>query len=143
MAYIIMLFVDFVLFSLVVSFPPRNAAFRPFWRILLALLLALPFLPYAVVEAQTALFKSQILSATKQGLDSVALSTDIRQLKILTISPTRATVYTVTPCLEKSAERGVAIQLERVSGAWHYVPGTDDCIWSDSGSAQGSVFPPY
>jgi hypothetical protein len=118
---------------------PRRARWH---RAVLIALCVLPVWPYAVIETQTALFGAMLKPATVRTLTEIDLSSDIHRLKVMQLTPWRATIYTVTPCLE-SGKIGVTFELERRNGQWQYREGSWDVIWSDCGSADGSTFPPY
>lgn len=121
--------------------------------IYLALLITvLPLMPYVVVETQTNLFRSAYTSQIQQTLNADGDSTKIVTLKVLIVSPAYVDVYVVVPCEalpEHHPRNGYiayVLPLEKRHGRW--VSATDkdtmmDAVWSDCGSADGNIFPPY
>lgn len=116
------------------------------------LIVALPGLPYLVVETQTSLFKGELTAPAKQTLKAYQDSQTIVTFKVLDMSPHYADVYVVVPCKlseELNQPRkyvAYVLPLEKKSGRWMSL--TDkavmqDAVWSDCGSADGNIFPPY
>jgi hypothetical protein len=119
-------------------------------RFFLAVLLLalLPILPYGIVACQTALFCQDLLPPTRQALREIGFSDRILTLKVLQVGPRAARVYTVTPCLpyesNDSERRAEVVCLLRSAEGWRTAgPGTEEDVWSECGSANGNVFPPY
>jgi hypothetical protein len=127
---------------IVVRIEPDTPRGTHWHRAVLIALCVLPVWPYAVIETQTALFGAMLRPATVRTLNELGFSPEIHRMKIMQLTPWRASIYTVTPCLE-SDKRGVTFELERHNGQWQYRARSWDAIWSDCGSADGSTFPPY
>ncbi len=128
----------------------RRKAFA--YRLGLALLM-LPWLPYLVVAAQTALFGRALLPSVYRAFDDCGGMCGDSKDKILTywilgITPFHAKVYLVQPCTggmlgEKEQGRtGEVLELKRTPRGWRLQDWDGDGSWSDCGSAEGNVFPP-
>lgn len=127
----------------------RHLRVKLIWRFLCyAALLLLPFFPYAVVAAQTAMYRTKILPDVRAS--SVYWGNPGEKyfvLRILTITPSRANVYVVTSCEggmgtdRKNDKAGLLITFKHTSKGWKFVD--YDATWSDCGSAEGNTFPPY
>ena len=103
-----------------------------------------PLLPYAWVEAHTWVCRGFLKRATEQSLAEDGYSTPIASMKVLAITPWRAHVYAVTPCYEKPTGEYCAVVLTLIRRHGHWTSGGfPDAVWSDCGSADGTIFPPY
>lgn len=114
---------------------------------LLALLLILPLLPYLLVEHQTTRYRRILLPTTVHSLKELGLSDHILFFKILSAHHNRALLYVVIPCTPIGRSRtdeccGITIRLHKSSLGWEFRDEWD-AVWSDCGSADGNVFPPY
>ncbi len=117
--------------------------------LLLVLCLALPFAPYGIVSAQTALFGPSLRAAVKQAYtDCGGMCGDehdtVRRFEVLQITPRTSKIYIVTDCHDSRGHAagrcGAVIAFTRPRDRWRYVG--FDTPWSDCGSAEGNVFPP-
>lgn len=121
----------------------------------LAILLILPIVPYTWVEVQTLIFKPVVIeSALKTTREIGTPNERILTLKVLSMSKYRARVYIISrgwlapntvfcesnkPC---ACSRGDIVNLFITSEGWKF-EGDYSTIWSDCGSADGNIFPPY
>jgi hypothetical protein len=112
--------------------------------------LLLPFVPYAVVSAQTRWYGAALLPVVKQAIrerDINDADQPIQILRVLKINPGHAEVYIVQPCTSLLSGRpteesvGFAIRFVNKRQGWQYQD--YDCVWSLCGSADGNTFPPY
>jgi hypothetical protein len=68
---------------------------------------------------------------------------DVVDIKVLRLLPHKATVYIVAKGYGTPTNYdGLLIWLVRENGKWKYT-GDYAAAWSDTGSADGNVFPPY
>jgi len=114
---------------------------------LLLLLLFLPIFPYLLVEYQTTHYHRILLPPTTHSLQELGLSDHILFFKVLSLQRGRARVYVVVPCTPVGRSRtdeccGLTMVLKRTLLGWEF-QGDWDAVWSDCGSADGNVFPPY
>lgn len=136
-----------VIFGLALLF--RRLRVKLVWQLpLYAVLMLLPFVPYAIVAAQTAKYRAEILPAVRAS--SVYWGDPKEKyfiFRILSVTPSRVNVYVVTPCEggmgadRKNDKVGMLITLKRASKGWEF--DEYDAAWSDCGSADGNTFPPY
>jgi len=118
--------------------------------VLLPVLWLLPLLPHAVVEVQTALYGRQLLSALRRDPSFGYDFKGVRLYKVLSLGPRHARLYVVSECGESVDRNNVPIEkhmgnvfpLARAAVGWRFT-GDDETAWSDCGSAEGNVFPPY
>jgi hypothetical protein len=110
---------------------------------------AVPLTPYAVVECQTALCRTSLMPAIRQALHETGSTDHILLFKVLSWRPTSARAYVVTPCwgadgrsFSANDRAAVTYELVRTPQGWAF-NGNWDAVWSDCGSAHGTVFPPY
>jgi hypothetical protein len=118
-------------------------------------LLVLPLVPYGLVEGRTRIYADSLRPAVRQFMRDTRWEEPIRirDLKVLGISPRRATVYVVAPCPERDMEPGVdsdpcycayTVRLRKSRNQWEFIAWSDQLIWSDCGRrADGNIFPPY
>ena len=114
--------------------------------LLMAVLVALPWTPYAVVESQTRIFATGMVSPIQEGLRESGWSGEFKSLKVLYVTPSRALVYTVSASVPHDPQSGCyasTVELGRSQNAWGYRNGSELIVWSDTGSARGIIFPPY
>ena len=113
--------------------------------IVIGFLLLLPLLPYVVVETQTLFLGRSVLPIARKAMRQIGYDEHVRSLRVLSSRPGWRKVYVVIPCtgLESSGFSGFVIEVARANGKWGFITGTDQCIWTDCGSADGNVFPPY
>jgi len=104
--------------------------------------LALPFVPYAAVETQTALFGHGVTPAIRVTRMAEGEEDQVLFLRILWITPVSARVYAVFPNAAAGGAGGFTYTLRRKSGRW-VCEANEEVVWSDSGNADGNVFPPY
>ena len=113
--------------------------------------LALPWLPYIAVAAQTAMFSESLRPAVQHAyVECGGMCGDAKDIvltyKVLYITPWAAEVYLVTPCSggmlvqSNQGRSATVIYFKRGTYGWKYEE--YDTPWSDCGSAQGNVFPP-
>lgn len=105
-------------------------------------------LPYIVVEIQTLLVRSWVYPLVKKAAEeTMGYSPQVYALKVLRLTPTHVRCYVVLPCgvsreSDGTIKRMGVVYVFRNNGkAW--ILETAEGIWSDCGSAQGNVFPPY
>ena len=116
------------------------------------LFVGIPFVPYVIVEVQTKFYKEEFASPSAAALLAYGDSANIVTMKVLVISPSYADIYVVVPCEtlpEHHPAKGyVAYILPLAKNRGHWASETDktviqDAVWSDCGSADGNIFPPY
>jgi len=127
----------------------RRKAFA--YRLGLALLV-LPWLPYLVVAAQTALFGRALLPSVYLAFEDCGEMCGNPKDKILTYwilgtTPFHAKVYLVQPCMGvmppgEHGRSGEVLELKRTPKGWRLQGWDEDGSWSDCGSEEGNVFPP-
>ncbi len=107
-------------------------------------LLALPVLPYLYMNVMTALHYGELESAVHRAAGDINGSPTIRFCRVLSITDASARVYLVTPYEEnrRCLFRGEILQLQRGNNGWTH-DGRFETVWSDSGSADGNIFPPF
>lgn len=110
------------------------------------LLLCVPLLPYAVVAAQTAIYKKPMLNEVRKAMASMGeKGNDIVTFRVLRLTPLRAEVYIVQPCGEfgeaKDSRSATIFYFKSTAKGWVF--DEYDSPWSECGSAQGNTFPPY
>lgn len=69
---------------------------------------------------------------------------EIVTLRVMSMTPSRATVYVTEPC-GLDLKHGLAahlITLRRSAARWELDEWVDT-VWSDCGSAEGNTFPPF
>jgi hypothetical protein len=117
---------------------------RPSWaaRYGALLVLSLPLLPYAWVEVQTLAAGPALFSATRQALIAEYEHGPIMFYKVLAAAGGRARVYVVVPCPGPGNRTGLTYDFVRTPRGWRYTREWN-AVWSDCGSAEGNVFPPY
>lgn len=135
----------YLLVLLLITKVSRRIRVRRSWsNIIVGFLLILPLLPYVAVETQTLLWRESVMTATTEAMKKIGFESQIRTIKVLRAKPGWLRVYVVTPCLKPDPGfRASTIELRKNGKTWGFIEGTDNCIWSDSGSADGNVFPPY
>lgn len=111
-------------------------------------LIMLPFLPYAVVGAQTRLYGRKFVPVVRKALANGGGNPGdpIYILRVLKLTPWDADIYIVQPMVcvgeTQTGERaGCVLHFRRVSQRWQYQD--FDCVWADCASAHGNTFPPY
>ncbi len=111
---------------------------------------AAPFAPYLLVDLQTAVLGPSLLPAVRYELRQDDWTTNIASYRVLAASPVSCTVYVVTPCsLTKDRHGryvnyiGELVKVDRHRGIWKADVNDEDAAWSDCGSADSNVFPPY
>jgi hypothetical protein len=115
------------------------------WLAQACVLLLLPLIPYGIVESRTMLSARGLMPAVRSALAEVYSEPNVATLKVLSCTDLRAEVYVVTP--EPPVEgqtgfEGEVITLHKRGGVWTF-NGDYRTVWSDSGSADGNIFPPY
>lgn len=111
--------------------------------LLICTALALPWLPYLTVGAQTMLFGPGLRPAVRQAYVECGgmcgnMSDDVLTYEVLRVTPWSAEVYLVTPC--SGGRSATMLYFRRTRAGWQYHD--YDTPWSDCGSAEGNVFPP-
>lgn len=120
-------------------------------------LLAGPLVPYGIVEAQTIVYWQALAPAVRSALTQVGEPGDIVSMKVLRIRPGQATVYVVTQSyrlghaelsyaesdIPKFGYTADVMTFARLGNTWKFQEDSWSCVWSDFGSADGNVFPPY
>ncbi len=105
-----------------------------------------PLLPYAAVEGQTIVLQPLLRPAISAALREDGEHDRYKNCKVLLLTPWAAMVYVVSevsPGLpEKPYNTGFTMTLVPTRHGW-IKQGEMDCVWSDGGSADGNVFPPY
>ena len=105
-------------------------------------ILLIPLIPYVVVELQTRFVGPSLAStvrseATRTGLDEIAM------MKVIRFRPGFAKVYIVgRSSIQPQCFSGETLEFVRSGHEWRFI-GSWDTVWSDCGSADGNVFPPY
>lgn len=115
-------------------------------KALLVMVLVLPVIPYAIVEAQTALFMPAMAPRITEGISHSEIminARQIRQMKLLFITPWSAGVYILEGDSLNSDFCASYVGLRHGRRGWTPDPENWSTIWSDSGSAHGIIFPPY
>lgn len=114
-------------------------------------LVCLPWLPYGVVAAQTALFGNMLLPSVRHVLPDCdgmcgEKGDPLFTYQVLWITPWVTEVYLVTPCTGgmlppgEQGRRGTVVTLTMTRHGWRFADA--DTPWSDCGSADGNIFPP-
>lgn len=121
---------------------PRTSR-RASWLAALAILL-LPLSPYAAVEVLTAALGPELVAAAQRFEGWDARRAPVVSYKVLWAGIGEAQLYMVVPCDEPPHEEhaGHVIRLRRSGRGWRALDSLD-CLWSECGSAEGNVFPPY
>lgn len=144
MEYVVAYF--FVTYSIVVVSAVRMLKLRlarPLAvKLVIAALLGAPLAPYGVVQIQTPIFKDALLKPARAEHMVFDNSSVVCDAKVLRVLPRSALLYVVVSDKIGTDYAGFTVRLVRSGGEWKYC-GDIDCIWSDSGSAHGNVFPPY
>lgn len=114
---------------------------------LLVSLLLLPLLPYLLVEYQTMRYRRILLPAAVHSTQVLGLSDHILFFKVLSVHRETALLYIVIPCtpvgcLQTDESCGITIRLYKSSLGWEFRDEWE-AVWSECGSADGNVFPPY
>lgn len=109
-------------------------------------LLFLPFVPYGVIAAQTAIHQKTMRTEVRNALISMGeIGDDVVVLRVLKINSSRAAVYITQPCdmpqENMKGHRASILYFKHTTIGWHF--DTYDVPWSDCGSADGNTFPPY
>ncbi|MBI3945048.1 MAG: hypothetical protein HY321_03955 [Armatimonadetes bacterium] len=105
----------------------------------------LPLMPYLVVESQSAAWGAGLRPIVAQALRDESMEADVVTLKVLRRGIMRIRVYVVSPCRNGYGEPGYVggiVHLVKRGGRWQH-EGEYGCVWSDCGSADGNIFPPY
>ena len=128
---------------------------KQFLGLFFILILACPLIPYGLIETQTFLFGTKLINSTKMGLRAEGMDGQILTLKVLSINVNIAKVYVIVkrqsllpttflsgdsklePCVSAHI-----FELRRNAEKWRYSTDLRD-VWSDCGSANGNIFPPY
>lgn len=109
-----------------------------FWTVLIIL----PRAPYAWVEVQTMIFQPVITQEVKETMHSNWMSKHQARIYIVSrdeLPPNSVFCESNKPCL---CHRGDIINLLNTSKGWKF-NGDYSTVWSDCGSADGNIFPPY
>lgn len=111
------------------------------------LLLLIEFAPYFWLESRTLVWSARLKPATIVALNTIGHSTEIYSLKVLTVNQSSARVFVITLCedannREDTQYMALIIRLKLENNEWVYHK-EDNAVWSDCGSADGNVFPPY
>ncbi|MBC7806412.1 MAG: hypothetical protein H7145_09700 [Akkermansiaceae bacterium] len=115
------------------------------WRTCLAVLLATPFLPYAAVALQTAIFLPSLRPDIRQAMRDTSWSDgNFIGCRILWITPNTCHVAVRHLCFEDGSVEDGQIEdvliLKKSPTGWRLH--SWDTVWSDVGSAEGNTFPP-
>lgn len=156
MIYVIIYFI--FLYSFVAVIISSTGITKKKKPILLCVLLISPILPYIWIEVQTTLLKPQLMNVTKKAVRELGMpNVKLVKLKVLSISSAKAKIYIVSrnqlpsdvpnavfcgsddPCI---CYGGDIIYLSKISQRWKF-NGDYSAVWSDCGSADGNIFPPY
>lgn len=117
----------------------KNRWRRMVWT---AVVLAIPLSPYCLVEVQTRLIAPSMTvpvqcEATKIGINRIVM------MKVVRIWPGWARVYIIgTGSIQSRCYSGELLDFTRSQQTWRF-NGHWSTVWSDCGSADGNVFPPY
>lgn len=121
-----------------------------FWVITAALLM-LPFFPYVRVAYLTAKYKDMLMPAVAGLAQEQAWTKEnpIHIVRVLAVSDRAAQVYVVGTChggMTAASSQlvgldGWVLRAMKTSEGWRYQ--SHDIVWSDCGSAEGNIFPPY
>jgi hypothetical protein len=125
------------------GFPRSGNALR--WLAQSSILLMLPLIPYAIVEARTAVLGRRLMPAVVSALRELYYSQEIVAFKVLSYQGGTAEIYVVTPCPDVEGQSGFSgdtIVLHKRDAYWKFT-GEYNTVWSDCGSADGNIFPPY
>jgi hypothetical protein len=131
---------------LVAKFLSRERGAACAKALLAMVLMLLPVIPYAIVEAQTALFMPPMAHQIRYGIAHSGIMinvSQIRQMKLLFITPCSAGVYILEGDSLNSDFCASYVGLRHDKDGWTPNPGDWSTVWSDSGSAHGVIFPPY
>ena len=105
-----------------------------------------PLLPYAAIEAQTAILQPFLRPAISSALQADGEHQRFKTCKVLLFAPWAASVYVVTEVSpgpsDKPCNVGLQMNLVLTRYGWHQ-NGDMNCVWSDGGNADGNIFPPY
>lgn len=117
--------------------------------LLFAFLLLAPLIPYFLVEHRTQKYGMEFHILLYDAVKSLNYDTHpiIRDFKVLSISNLTASVYVVSSCQGDNrfydpGYAGSILYFVKEDGIWRY-SGKEYIIWSDCGSANGNIFPPY
>jgi hypothetical protein len=120
---------------------------RTLLAVLILILLA-PIAPYARVTWLTWRYKTALLPAVRAAVAEInGQPLDVRACRIMAVNGMKADVFVVTPCTPLDGKRthecvGEVYTLVRKGSAWKF-SGDYRTVWSDCGSADGNLFPPY
>lgn len=109
-------------------------------------LLCIPLIPYLVVEIQTIAFERSLYSGVKGAIIEVDGNWHPMMLKVLRITPSRASVYVVNILPDrKQRRRAWVVDLRKEQNRWVSSTSEPTCVWSEAGNGgqNGNVFPPY
>jgi len=110
-------------------------------------LILLPLTPYALVELATTRLLPRLRPAISEAVRVIDGGNEVRDIKVLSVSTDHARIYVVTPCfidypVPRRGWSATLLTLRRRGDSW-YFEGDYETVWSDCGSADGNVFPPY
>ena len=114
--------------------------------ILTVFFLLLPLWPYAQVAWQTQQHRNELLPAfMKEAKHTISgeLTTPPLVFRVLEFTPRRAVVYAEEHCVLEDIDgrSGWTMTLKKRERGWEF--SDYDAVWSDCGSAEGNIFPPY
>lgn len=137
------LLVAYVILAALFRFIPKRLRRKAF---LFALYWLIPVIPYAIVEIQTYFGLQNLRPGISVGLQQDGEHRRFKDCKVLLLTPWVASVYVVSECSpglpDKPYNIGLTMDLAPSSQGWHE-KGEPNGIWSDGGSADGNIFPPY
>jgi hypothetical protein len=127
----------------------KSRLFALIYIIACALLLIAPAIPYILVNYWTQKYGAEFDMHVESALKSIGAASDscILEFKVLRITKSSASIYVVSNCESLSGYYdsgyiGTIIYFVKGKDGWLYT-GRYDTVWSDCGSANGNVFPPY
>lgn len=104
----------------------------------------LPLTPYVWVGVLTAYARGGLNGVVHSSMISVGDPGPILEEHVISITRGKAVVYVVTPCGTSGSRRRMATLFTfiRRDGRWAF-DGDWETVWSQCGSANGNVFPPF
>jgi len=106
-----------------------------------------PIYPYAYIGALNGALGAGFSQPVKQAIQDINGDKSVVGYKLLFWTPWLTRVYIVTPCAARpgydvGADRAYIVDMVKRNGAW--TPRQDfRCVYSDCGSADGFIFPPF
>ena len=106
-----------------------------------------PVYPYAYISALNSAVGAGFLQPVKQAIRNINGDQNVVDYRLLFWTPWLTRVYIVTPCVagpgyDVGADRAYIVDMVKRDGAW--TPRPDfSCVYSDCGSADSFIFPPF